>query len=199
MIFSKSHFNILKEIYGNPGIRLNKLIKKSKISSGTAKTRLKNLLNSNIIIEKKITGGKKVLIKNFYPNLDSEEGKAAFSLIELEKKDIFFKKNPNLIGPFKHLLRETPKEIIVILVFGSFANFSQTKDSDLDILFLVRKKVNKDLIRKSIERSFITFKHEVAPRIDTIKNFKLNKNIFQTIRDNHIIILGTSEYIKLIK
>jgi len=39
-----------------------------------------------IITEKKILGGKRVLLKNFYPNLFSEEGRNVFSLIESKKK-----------------------------------------------------------------------------------------------------------------
>ncbi len=200
MIFGKSYFNILKLIYDNPKIRLNELIKKSRISVYTAKDRINNLLNSNFIIEEKIIGGKKTLIKNFYPNLLSEEGQYVFSLIELEKKNLFFKRFPKLIGPFKQLITNLESRTKTIIIFGSFANFSQTKESDLDILFLINKKIDINNLKKNIERSFITFDHEISPRIDFLNNFKKNKNkgIYQTIIKNHIIIKGALDYIKLI-
>ena len=200
-IFLKSEYNILKLIYENPGIRLSELIKKAKASVATAKKRLDNLLYSKIITEKRVIGGKRIILKNFYPNFSSEEGKNIFSLIESEKKQEFFKKNKNLIGPFNQLLKNINNKIKVILVFGSFASYSQTKDSDLDILFLTTEKKDISDLKKEIERSFITFEHEISPRIDTLNNFKRNINIgvYQTILKNHIIIKGALNFIELIK
>lgn len=197
-MFLKSEYRILKLIYENQGIRLSELIKRAKVSVATAKKRLDALVNYGVVIEKKIMGGKKVLLKNFYPNLSSEEGKNIFSLIELGKKQEFFKKNKNLIGPFNQLLRNIDKKIKIILIFGSFAINSQTKNSDLDILFLISGKMNLNILKKEIERSFITFDYEISPRIDLLNNFK-NKGIYQTIARNYIIIKGASNYIELKK
>lgn len=200
-IFPKSEYRILKLIYENPGIRLSELIKTARVSTATAKKRLDHLLDFKIITEEKITGGKKILLKNFYPNLSSEEGKNIFSLIESEKKQEFFKKNKNLINPLKQLLKNIDKKIKIILVFGSFASYSQTKDSDLDILFLIKEKIDKNKLKKEIERSFITFDQEISSRIDTLNNFKrnINKGIYQTIIKNHIIIKGTLDFVSNLK
>jgi len=198
-IFPKSEYKILKLIYQNPGIRFNELIGGAKVSVETAKVRLNHLLNLNVIREERIISGKKTLIRNFYPNLEDEEGKNVFSLIESEKREEFFKKNKNLIGPFKQLLKNTDKRIKIVMVFGSFATYSQTRDSDLDILFLVSGKIDVDVLKKEVERSFVTFEHEISPRIDSIQNFKKNvkREIYQTIIKNHIIIKGGSNYIGL--
>ena len=200
MIFPKSDYNILKLIYENPGIRLNELIRKARISAETSKKRLEHLLKLNIITEKKIIGGKRTLLKNFYPNFQSVEGKNAFSLIESEKKQEFYEKNKNLIGPFQQLLKNINNEIKVILIFGSFASDTKTKDSDLDILFLTSKETEKDILKKEIERSFITFRNEISPRIDTLNNFhkNINNDIYQTIIKNHVVIKGNLEFIELI-
>ena len=85
MIFPKSEYKVLKLIYENPSITLSELIKRARVSAATAKRRLDHLLSSEIITEKKVIGGKRVLLRNFYPNLFSEEGKNTFSLIESEK------------------------------------------------------------------------------------------------------------------
>ena len=199
-IFLKSEYKILKLIYENPGIRLNELIKKAKVSVATAKKRLDYLSGSGTITEKKIIGGKRTILKNFYPNFSSEEGKNVFSLIESEKKQEFFKKNKDLVGPFKQLLKNINSKIKVILIFGSFAVNSQTKDSDLDILFLIGRKISKEELKKEIERSFVTFNHEISPRVDTLNNFKrnINRGVYQTIVRNHIIIKGSLDFIGLI-
>src|SRR3989344_3740460 len=204
MIFPKSEYKVLKLIYENPNITLSELIKRARVSAATAKRRLDHLLSSEIITEKKVIGGKRVLLRNFYPNLFSEEGKNTFSLIESEKKQEFFKKNKSLIGPFRQVLKNIKMagkgKIKIVLVFGSFATYSQVKDSDLDILFLSSGEINKEDLKKEVERSFITFNYEISPRIDTLKNFKVNidKGIYQTIVKNHIIIKGSLDFIRLI-
>ncbi|MBS3151304.1 winged helix-turn-helix transcriptional regulator [Candidatus Woesearchaeota archaeon] len=204
MIFPKSEYKVLKLIYENPSITLSELIKRARVSAATAKRRLDHLLSSEIITEKKVIGGKRVLLRNFYPNLFSEEGKNTFSLIESEKKQEFFKKNKSLIGPFRQVLKNIKMagkgKIKIVLVFGSFATYSQVKDSDLDILFLSSGEINKEDLKKEVERSFITFNYEISPRIDTLKNFKVNidKGIYQTIVKNHIIIKGSLDFIRLI-
>ena len=199
-IFPKSEHRILKLVYENPGMRLSELIGKARVSVETGKKRLDHLLNLNVIKEEKIMGGKRTLIRNFYPNLKSEEGRSTFSLIESEKREEFFRKNRNLVGPFKQLLRNLDKKIKVVIIFGSFGTYSQTVDSDLDILFLVSGKIDTEDLKKEIERSFVTFDHEISPRIDTMKNFRrnINKEIYQTITRNHIIVKGNSDYIGLI-
>jgi len=194
MIASKSYYKILEAIYINSEIRLNELIRKSSISVETAKARLDELLETGIIKEKRLKSGKKTIIRNFYPNLESEEGLIAFSLVELEKKNGFFIKNTKLIGPFKELIKEL-KEIEIVLIFGSFASFSQTEDSDLDLLLLTTNRYNKERIKKTIERSFVTFDHEVSPRVELIKNFKKNA-LYDSIKKNHIVVKGILRYIK---
>jgi len=85
-LFPKSEARILKLIYEEPGIRLGELIKKARISYDTAKKRLSYLIEIGVIREENITGGKKILIKNLYPNTETEQGRHVFSLIEMEKK-----------------------------------------------------------------------------------------------------------------
>ena len=126
------------------------------------------------------------------------------SLIESEKKQEFFEKNKSLIGSFNQLLQNINDNIKIILIFGSFSSQSQTKDSDLDILFLTGKELNTNQtnqLKKEIERSFATFNYELAPRIDTLNNFKKNidKGIYQTIVKNHIIVKGLLGYVGLIE
>lgn len=200
IVFAKSFFNILKLIYENPGIKLSDIMMKAKVSANTLKSRINDLLENKMIIEKKITGGKRVLLKNFYPNFESEEGKYIFSLIETVKKRDFFNKNPKFIGPFKQLMSNV-KDIRIVIVFGSFASYSQTKDSDVDILLLIEKEINKEFLKKEIEKAFVTLEHEISPRVDTIKNFIKNKNesIYQNIIKNHIIIKGALEFVDLMK
>lgn len=197
-VFLKSEHKILGLVYENPGIRLSELMKKAKVSASVLRERIECLLEREILFEKSIIGGKRVILKSIYPNFKSEEGRHVFSLIELEKKKEFFEKNVKLKGPFRQLLGNV-KNIKVVLIFGSFAGYSQTKDSDLDILIL-GEKLNKELLKKEIERAFVTFGHEISPRIDTLEGFRKNKSesIYQTIIKNHVVIKGALEFIGLL-
>ncbi len=199
-IFPKSEYQILKVIYENPGIKISELVDKAKVSVGTGQKRLDHLLGLDIIKEDKITGGGKTLIRRFYPNFKSEEGKSAYILIESEKREQFMDENKDLIGPFNQLLRNLDKNVKILMIFGSFANYSQTEDSDLDILFLTNGEIDTENLKKEIERSFVTFDHEISPRIDTVGNFRKNfdKEIYQTIVRNHIILEGTSKFIEIL-
>lgn len=199
-LFPRSEHKILKLIYENPGIRLNELLRQASVSVGTSKKRLDFLIDSNIIREERITSGKKIILKTFYPVFESDEGRSVFSLIEAEKRTEFFKNNKNLIGPFRQLLKNIDSKIRVILIFGSYASHSQTRDSDLDILFLISNEIDTDSLKKEIERSFITFNQDVSPRIDTLDGFKKNisKEILQSIIRDHVIVKGNMDYFDLI-
>ena len=195
-MIKKSYYKILQLIYNCPGISLNELIRKSNVSVATAKTILDELLESNIIKEEIIRGEKKAILRNFYPNINSEEAETVFSMIEIEKKNAFLGKYKNLIGPLKELTEQV-KDVEIILIFGSFASFSETKDSDLDILLIMKKNFDKKEVKKIIERSFITFDGEISPRLTNIKELKENKDLLESIKRNHIVIKGYFNYLKI--
>jgi len=195
-MIKKSYYKILQLIYHSPGIRLNELIRKSNVSVATAKTILDELLESNIIKEEIIRGEKKAILRNFYPSLNSEEAEMVFSMIEIEKKDAFLRKHKNLIGPLKGLVEQI-KDAETILIFGSFASFSETDDSDLDILLIMKKNFDKGKVKKIMERSFITYNGEVSPRLTNIKKLKENKSFLESIKINHIIIKGYLNFLKI--
>jgi len=199
MSFGESNSRILNLIYQNPGIRFNELMKKGKVSFTTAKKIIDYFLGLGVINDKKVIGGKRVVLRTFYPNFFSEDGRNVFSFVELEKKYEFFKRNKNLVGQFRQLLENINKGIRVVLVFGSFVDSSQTRDSDLDILFLYDGRIDKNKLKKEIERSFVTFNHEVSIRIENFDGFRqnINKGIYETIVKNHVIIKGSQDFFRI--
>jgi hypothetical protein len=196
-LLPRSQERILRLIYTNPGIRMNELVSRASVSVATATKRLAYLLAMNVITEERITGGKRVLLRMFYPDLESEEGRSVFALLESERRHEFLEGNPELTGPFAQLTRNLPDAVRIVLVFGSFADGSRTEGSDLDILFLTDGDVDRERLRKEVERSFATFPHEVSPRIDTIDMYrdKRGMGIYGAIRRNHVIITGCLSYV----
>jgi len=192
-----SKLKVLSLIYSEPGIKLTDLIKRASISVGTAKKTLNDLIKSKVVEEETIKSGKRILLRKFYPNLKTEEGKAVFTSIELERKQKFLKEHPRLTGPINHLLREV--EVEMLLVFGSFAMGSETRDSDLDLLFLANMD-KKNKISKACELAFITFDHDVSPRIESLRDFKNNitDSLHKSIIRDHVILYGSEKFIEII-
>lgn len=136
MIFPipKNKYRIIETIYREPGIKISELMKKLKVSQKFFYKYLDELKKSEITKEKTI-GRTKML----YPNLGSENGKLIFSLVENQKREDFFSQYKNLKPCFDHLTRNI-SDVTTILVFGSYARFAPTKESDLDLLFIVTTK-----------------------------------------------------------
>jgi len=200
MIFpiNKSKYNILQEIYNNPGIKISDLCKKAKVSSSVCYFHLKDLKESEIVEEKLV--GKKPQIKQLFPNLKSENGKLIFSLIENEKRIKFFKKYRNLKGCFLHLVSNLPTCVSTLVVFGSYARFVATEKSDLDILFIIHSKKNLTSLENLIEEAFVTFSGGVSPKI--IEEHKFIKNrkdpLIASIINEHVCIFNTIKFLDLI-
>ena len=196
-LLPRSLERILRLIYTNPGIRMNELVSRASVSVSTAMNRLDDLLAMNVITEERVLGGQRVLLRMFYPDLESEEGRCMFGLLEAEKRHRFFDRNPALASPFEQLERNLPPGVGIALVFGSYADGSQEEDSDLDLLFLADGDVDHDILRKEIERAFATFPGEVSARIDTIDTYRDQRGmgIYGSIRRNHVIITGCLDYV----
>jgi predicted nucleotidyltransferase/DNA-binding MarR family transcriptional regulator len=198
MIFpiTKSKYRVLKEIYENPGIIISELMRKTRVSPKMLYEHVDNLKNSEVIKEIKI--GKNVM-KKFYPNLENENGKLVFSLLEAQKREEFFSKYKNLRGPFLQLLQNLPKNVACILVFGSYARFSARNESDLDLLF-INFSGRAGRIESVLEEAFVTF-GKVSARTITVDQFIKNKNtdsMLKQIVKEHVCIFNIWKFIELI-
>jgi len=199
MIFpiSKSKYKILKEVYENPGIGIAELMKKANVSQKILYQHINELKNAKIIREETI--GAKPQIRRIYPELKSENGKLIFSLIESQKREEFFSKYKNLRGPFSQLLQNLPNSVACILVFGSYARFSATRESDLDLLIINSGKKERK-IESIVEESFVTF-GKVSARIITIEKFLKNKNIDSMLKQiikDHVCIFNAEKFVEIL-
>jgi predicted nucleotidyltransferase/DNA-binding HxlR family transcriptional regulator len=199
MIFpvTKSKYKILKEVYENPGITISELMRKANVSQKVLYQHIEELKDVGVVREEII--GTKPQIRRIYPALKTENGKLLFSLVESQKKEEFFSKYRNLKGPFLHLLQNLPDNVVCILVFGSYAKFSATRESDLDLLFIsFDKKSSK--VERIVEEAFVTFE-KVSARIITVEEFLKNKNtdsILKQVIKDHVCIFNTQKFVELL-
>ena len=198
MIFpiTKTKYNILKIIYQEEEITISKLIKITKADQLSAYTYIKELITAGIIQEQLI--GRKPILRILRPNLNSEEGILAFSLIEAEKNKDFFEKHKELKGAFTQFTNEI-KELS--LIFGSFSKGAATKDSDIDIA-IIGEHLNSKRIESIAEKCFVTLKNRASVRLFTKKDFVnqlAKKDPFITqIQGNHIILSNYTDWVILV-
>lgn len=188
---------ILKIIYEDKYINLSNLIKKAKTSPNLVLSYINKLVSFNIVAEQKSGGKIKTHIRNLMPNFKSNESKAIYSLIELDKKEIFLKKFRNLKTIFEQLYELFDENVKFVIVYGSYARFSATKESDLDLLIVGRLNDEK---RKRLKEAFITLDIEPSIKIENLKQFKnnLNKPLYKNIMKEHIIIYGEYNFVSIL-
>jgi len=200
MIFPipKSKYKILREIYSNPGISISQLCKNAKVSTSVCYSHIKSLIKAEVVKERLI--GKKPQIRQIFPNLRSENGRLVFSLIENQKRMEFFRRYENLKGCFLHLISSLPKHVLCVLVFGSYARFSATEESDLDILFLVSRKQNLSGLEDTIEEAFITSNIHISAKVMDERSFIKSRNdaLITSIINEHVCIFNSMKFLDIL-
>lgn len=198
MIFpiTKSRYKVLKEVYENPGIKISELMKKTKVSQKILYQHIEELKSANIIKEEII--GAKPQIRAIYPELKSESGRLTFALLECQRKEEFFYKYKSLKGPFLYLVNNLSKNTVA-LVFGSYAKFSATRDSDLDLLFIISNE-EKSKIERLVEEAFVTF-GKVSARTISFEEFLRRKNtdsILKQVIKDHVCVFNAQKFVELL-
>lgn len=199
MIFpaNKSKYKILEKIYEKPGIKISELINEANVSSKVCYSHLESLKNSEIIKEELI--GKKPQIRMLRPDLKSENGKLIFSLVENQKRLEFFQKYKNLKANFLHLVNNLPKNVLTVLIFGSYSRFGATKQSDLDILFILSDKRNLKDLENLVEDAFVTFGRSVSAKVLTEEEFveaKKTDSLIKSILGEHVCVYNSMKFLE---
>lgn len=191
---NRTRLNILRTIYENPDINITSLIKKVNASPNLLLDYINKLSYLEIIKETKIGGKKKVHIKNIKPNIKGSIGKLIYSLVEIDKKLLFFEKYKKLKNYFLQLNDIIDDKVDFIVIYGSYARFSATKDSDIDLLIV--GNLNKERIKR-IREIFVSLNIDLSLKIETINKFLKNKDkpLYRNIFVEHIIIYGEMKFI----
>ena len=200
MLLLKSKQKVLATILRNPGIHVNALIKIVG-SLKDIKTILDELEQANLIYSKHIGN-----IRQLFPALDNSFSISTFELVEEQEKQNAMKKFPiikdliNRIDSFKKILE---KNLASIVLFGSIVRGHLTKESDIDILFIVKKEnqAQKNKLTKLFQTISLNTGREIAPIMVEEKEFKkqLNQsNSFASqVRKERIVLHNTKEFLAM--
>ncbi len=192
---NRTKMKILEAIYSSSGINLTALIKKANASPNLVLNYVNSLLGYDVIKEERLGGEKKAHVRIIRSNLGNETSLTVYSLIEMNKREVFFEKYKSFKPTFTQLNDLLKLRKGFALLYGSFARFAAEKSSDIDIIIV--SKLEKEDITK-IREIFITHDNELSLKIETLNKFISNKDkpLYQNILREHIVIYGAHEFIE---
>ncbi len=184
MLLNNKNLQILKEFSSDYGKKIygRMIADKLKMNQKTISNILIGLEKENIL--KYSTEGKN---KYYFINRFNPQIKDIVIMIEIARKNEFINKNEKLKDLFYSLEKITQG---VLIIFGSYASFTNNKESDLDVFVIGKIEDIKEL--ESLYKIKINLVKSTKEKIN-------KEDIFiREIMKNHIIIKGVEEFVNLI-
>ena len=149
---------------GKSTLYFNEIKELSKLSDSSLTNTLHKLTKNSILIQEKTKAN------TFYKIKDKQLFALKFSEIAMQK---FNELNPGIKIPLRNFLKDIPKEVYAIILFGSASRREEQNESDIDILVITNKKINLANNKKEAE---LTSKHPFSLFHATIEQFIQNKD-----------------------
>jgi predicted nucleotidyltransferase/predicted transcriptional regulator len=175
-------------------INTNLIAKALQIDYKTTYNIIKRLEEENIVILKTFGKAQKIeLNQNTNPLLFQTEFE--------RKKEVL--KNKDIKVMFDYFIKGLPSRLFILLIFGSYAKKKQTKQSDIDLFFIVS---DEEYIRMEKSIHHITsliplklhinlFKESEFLAMKKSKEFTVGSEVIK----NNVILYGTEQYYELIQ
>ena len=142
----------------------NEIKELSNLSDSSLTNTLNKLLKDDIVTQEKTKSN------TFYKIKDKKLFALKFSEIAIHK---FNNLNIGVKTPLRNFLKNIPKEIYTIVLFGSASRKEEQKESDIDLLIIANKKIDITNNKKEAE---ITSKSPLSIFQATIGQFTENKD-----------------------
>jgi len=123
------------------------------------------------------------------------------ALNEIEKTKDFYEDNKNLkiiLDDFTRAVELQFKNVLSIVLFGSYAKGTATKASDIDIL-LIKGKGNIK-IEKLTREIYAKYGKEISPIVISQQDFRKQRSeaIVHEIIKNHYVLYGAENFISMV-
>jgi predicted nucleotidyltransferase/predicted transcriptional regulator len=133
-------------------------------------------------------------------NLENEKTATLIQLSEIEKRESLYTVNKELkliLEDFIRTLESQHKNIIAIILFGSYAKGTATKESDIDILLISNEKIEIEKVAKEI---YAKYGKEIIPILMTQNDFKKQKDkaVITEMIKNHYVLHGVENFVNLV-
>ena len=142
----------------------NEIKELSKLSDSSLTNTLNKLTKNSTLTQEKTKSN------TFYKIKDKKLFALKFSEIAIQQFDNL---NIGVKTPLRNFLKNIPKEIYTIVLFGSASKKEERKGSDIDLLIIASKKTN---LMKNKKESEITSKYPISIFQATIVQFIENKD-----------------------
>lgn len=157
--------------------------------------RVVNRLSSDGVISKTKYGNSYICLLN----MKNEKTKILIQLSEIEKRDrIYTNRGLKLmLDDLVKAFEASDKEVMSVVLFGSYAKGTAHDDSDVDVLVIGDENVE---IEKIIKGIYAKYGKEITPILMTPTNFKKQKNktIMREIIENHYILAGVEYFVNMV-
>lgn len=152
------------------------------------------LIEDKVIIKEK--AGKSYLCSL---NIENEKTLALIQLSEIEKNNEFYSNNKEARLILEDFVQSVQLQFnaISIILFGSYAKNTATKESDIDILLISKEKSRIEKITKEI---YAKYGKEINVIVMTSNEFKKQKDkaVIKEIINNHCILYGVVNFVNLV-
>jgi|SRR3989344_5445100 len=142
----------------------NEIKELSKLSDSSLTNTLNKLVKNNVLAQEKTKSN------TFYKIKDKKLFALKFSEIAIQTLNNL---NIGIKAPLRNFLKNIPKEIYTIVLFGSTSRKEEQKGSDIDLLIVASKRIDLNDNKKEAE---LTSKHPVSIFQMTIEQFTQNKD-----------------------
>ena len=130
-------------------------------------------------------------------NAQNEKARALLALSEIERKGEWYASHKELKLILEDFVISIPSGVHSIILFGSYAKGSATKESDIDILLITESKSGIDKVIRDI---YAKYGKEIHTIIMTEEDFKKQKEkaLIKEIIKDHYILLGAEIFASLV-
>ncbi|MFH1359246.1 MAG: nucleotidyltransferase domain-containing protein [archaeon] len=187
----KTENKIIKHLVEDKeSIIISELSRKIKADYKIIHTAVNRLVDKGILTSKKIGKSIQVSFNNRFSN-------EVFQ-VEYERREEILK-NKNIQVMTDEIKKNLKKSNFVLLLFGSYAKRKESKNSDIDIMFIIdskyEKKIDNIIQLLPLKIHYLIFTEEQF--IDMKNSQELN--VVKEAIKNNIILYGIEQYYDLIK
>jgi predicted nucleotidyltransferase len=184
-MYDKTEIRILEQIYLNPGIHKRELSKQLKIGMPSIDYGLKKI---NKLIKQKKMGNQ----INYFLDYSKEMLSSALGTVEHSRFERLPAKVRLSVRDFLKDLKEKPQ---IVVLFGSYASGTYTKNSDIDILLVFQKIEDSKKIENTAKKISMKTNTQLNPVYLGYQEFKESfhnstKEFFKKIKKDKIILIG---------
>lgn len=130
-------------------------------------------------------------------NAENEKTFALMQLSEIEKREEMYNANKELRIILDDFIESLRKDVEAVILFGSYAKGQETRESDIDILLITKKKLDIDKITRNI---YAKYGKEISPITLSPADFEKqrDKAIIKEVMNYHYVLRGTECFVRMV-